>query len=348
MSLVLPRAQWPDADRDMWEALFRQGDVFDGHGPMAHVRQTTQVSLEPRYGRWLKWLSVNKADLLGMLPAHRASLETLRLWLTDLDHTAPMTRLAYMDGVLRLLTAAHPDLDWAAHRRLRARLKKQAGRGAQTRKNGRVLSSNVLLNAGLDLALGVADEASSPIWRATGIRDGAIIALLALMPIRRRALVGLRIGQSVFICGDKATIALSAEMTKSGVPWEAEVPTPIMPALLRYMQDARPALFARAQQPHDTLWVARKGGPLGYGAVAAAVKNGTERMLGVRISPHLFRDAAVTTLSRHSPRAATLIRPVLSHCSDKTAERHYNHAKTIEAGRDYAALLATIKEGQTG
>jgi integrase len=331
----------------MWEAVFKQGDLLDGQGPMAHVRRTTQISLEPRYGRWLEWLRVTEPHALDVPPPQRATLDRFKAWLTALDHTAPMTRLAFVDGVLRVLMAAHPERDWSAHRTLRARLKKQAGRGEQTRKKGRILSSSVLLDAGLNLALVAADEASSPIWRAIHVRDGAIIALLALLPIRRRALVGLRIGESIFFNDNTATLALPASLTKSGVPWEAEIPIPVIPALMRYMRDARPVLLARAQQPHDALWVDRKGGALSYDAVAPAVKNGTERMLGLRISPHLFRDAAATTLARHSSRAATLIRPVLSHSSDRTAERHYNHAKTIEAGRDYAALLATLKEGQT-
>lgn len=347
MSLVLPKTQWPNADRSMWEAVFKKGDLLDGQGPMAHVRLTTQTSLEPRYGRWLEWLRVNEPQVLDMPPPQRATLDRLKAWLTALDHTAPITRLAYIEGVLRVLLAANPERDWSAHRKLRLRLKKQAGRGDQTRKKGRILSSKVLLDAGLNLALVAADETRSPIWRVIHIRDGAIIALLALLPIRRRALVGLRIGESIFFNDNTAALALPGSLTKSGVPWEVEIPAPVMPALNRYMLEARPTLLARGAQLHDSLWVGRKGTPLSYSAIAPAVKNGTERMLGTRISPHLFRDAAATTLARHSSQAAILIRPVLSHSSDRTAERHYNHAKTIEAGRDYAALIATLKEGQT-
>ncbi len=346
MRLVLPRTEWPDADSVMWKALFAKGDLLDGQGQMAHVRQTTQISLEPRYGRWLAWLRANEPHALEVSPPQRATLDRVKSWLIALDHTAPMTRLAFIDGLLRVLMAANPERDWSAHRTLRARLKKQAGRGAQMRKTGKILSSNVLLDAGLNLALVAANEARSPIWRAIHIRDGAIIALLALLPIRRRALVGLRIGESIFFNGNTATLALPASLTKSGVPWESEIPGAVMPALNRYLQDARPFLLERGATRHDALWVDRKGSPLGYSAVAPAVKNGTERMLGIRISPHLFRDAAATTLARHSSRAATLIRPVLSHSSDRTVERHYNHAKTIDAGRDYAALLASLKEEQ--
>ncbi len=54
-------------------------------------------------------------------------------------------------------------------------------------------------------------------------------------------------------------------------------------------------------------------------------------------------DAAATTLARISPEAARLIRPVLAHNRFGTAERHYIHAGSIEAGRDYAAVVGRIK-----
>lgn len=77
--------------------------------------------------------------------------------------------------------------------------------------------------------------------------------------------------------------------------------------------------------------------------MAVAITQATEAMLGLRVPPHFFRDAAATTLARGSPQAAAQIRPVLAHTSSKTAERHYNHATTLEAGRNYAAVIAKLK-----
>lgn len=343
MSLVLPFADWPASDRAMWQALFAAGDLLDESGPLAHVRDTTRVSLEPRYGRWLRWLIMSHPADLALPPTERVTIMRLRDWLDDLAHTAPMTRLAFIDGVMRIVSAAAPERDWSAHSALRSRLKSLAGRGRQTRKQGRILSSAVLLDAGITLALRRADETRSPLFRASQIRDGAIIALLALMPIRRRALANLRIGESVFCAERSITIALPADLTKSGAPWEAVVPTPAMPALERYLGEARPLLLSRglASDPH--LWIDRKGKPLTYASIGPTIANATEKMTGVRVPPHFFRDAAATTLARTSSKGAKLIRPILAHSSTATAERHYNHARTIEAGRDYAALIAQMK-----
>lgn len=69
----------------------------------------------------------------------------------------------------------------------------------------------------------------------------------------------------------------------------------------------------------------------------------TSRELGIDISPHLFRDIAVTTLVRSSPQDARLTRPLLAHASFGLVERHYNHARGIEAGRDYAEVINQLK-----
>lgn len=217
MSLVLSITDWPAADQAMWHSVFAEGDLLDERVALAHVRDTTRLSLQPRYGRWLNWLAARHPADLTLSPAERVTTTRLRGWLDNLSHSAPMTQLAYIDGVMRIVSAAAPEGDWSAHNALRSRLKSLAGRGRQTRKKGRILSSAVLLDAGLTLALHTHDTASS-LFRATQIRDGAIIALLALMPIRRRALANLRIGESVFCVEGTMTIALPADLTKSGAP----------------------------------------------------------------------------------------------------------------------------------
>ena len=77
--------------------------------------------------------------------------------------------------------------------------------------------------------------------------------------------------------------------------------------------------------------------------VGSRIGGATLRTTGVQVPPHFFRDAAATTLTRISPQAARLIPSVLGHKGPGTAERHYNHARTVEAGRDYATLIARRK-----
>jgi hypothetical protein len=130
-------------------------------------------------------------------------------------------------------------------RRLKAYLKRSAGRGNPARKQGRILSSRVLLHAGVRHAGVEAAAATTLLQRAVRQRNGSLVALLALMPIRRRALVGLRIGTSLIVGQEVLTVALPEDLTKSGQPWEAEVPEPAAGLLRHYIAETRPFLMAR-------------------------------------------------------------------------------------------------------
>jgi integrase len=180
--------------------------------------------------------------------------------------------------------------------------------------------------------------------RAIRQRNGSMIALLAMMPMRRRAFAGLALGTSLIVGRDVLTVALPEELTKTGLPWEADVPEPAAGLLRRYLAETRPFLMMRGRQRHGMLWVGDDGRPMSDAHMGPKIATITERLTGKRIPPHFFRDAAATTLVRESPVAARLVRPVLAHVGFGTAERHYIHARSIEAGRDYARLLKNMRE----
>ena len=163
------------------------------------------------------------------------------------------------------------------------------------------------------------------------------------MPMRRRAFAHLEIGSSLFVGEDRITVALPGDLTKNGLPWDAEVPAAVEPLLRRYLDEVRPWFMTRGNQHHPFLWVKLRGTTFHVNDFGNKIGNITERLIGIRVPPHFFRDAAATTLSRLSPNAAKLIRPVLAHTSFGTAERHYIHAQTIDAGRDYARLIKSKK-----
>ena len=255
-----------------------------------------------------------------------------------------MTRLMLIDGVLRILKDVEPGLDWTAQERLRKILRNAARHQHGARKIGRILSSATLLTAGLTLAGPEADRATTGLEAAKRRRDGAMVAFLALMPIRKRAFVELDLTRSVEVSSSGITIHLADDMTKNGHPWNARVPDRLEPVLRRYLEEVRPWFLARGGQCHDVVWVMDRGTPYATGYFHIKLSDVTERATGVRVPPHFFRDAAATSLSRLSPKDARLIRPLLGHVSYGVAERHYIQAMTIEAGRDYAAVLGRLTE----
>lgn len=340
----MPISDWPAQDQALWTALTKQGCPFDDHGALAHLRPTSKETLTNRYGRWLEWLRRYDPQALLEEPCDRVTLERLKAWRAALEHTAKMSQLMFVDGVLRIVMAAAPDQDWTRHKRVLAALKRIAKGGTPERKRGRILSSRVLLKAGLDLAGPQAQATQNALQRALKQRDGTIVALLAMMPMRLRALSNLEIGTSLYIASDKISIALSEDMTKTGVPWEADVPEPAATALRHYLDHARPFLMARGAQRHQHLWVEKKGAPMKQISIRHRIAETTLAQTGIRIPAHFFRDSAATTLARENTAASQLIRPILAHSGFETAEKHYIQAKMLDAGRAFTALLQKKKK----
>ena len=338
----LPFQQWPRADQSMWSALTTPGDLLGDTGGLAHLRTTSLGGLVKFYGRWLEWLVRFDRATLELPPAERATPARLAGWLASLDHVAAPTRATLVNGVLIVLRAASPEAGWRLQSLQAKALIRAARREVSSRKTGRILSSAVLLQAGRRLAEIDANSASTPLKANLMRRDGTMIAFFAVLPIRLRAFSELTLGTSVQVTESQISIVLTGDMTKNRRPWEAPVPDALEPILRRYIAEVRPWLQSRSNQPHPFLWVGRMGRPLSYRTMSNTIPNVTGHILGVKVSPHLFRDAAATTLTRLSPDDTRLIRPLLAHSSDAIAERHYNHAKSIEAGRDHARLIERL------
>lgn len=340
-SPLLASSSWPPADRALWQALVAPAPgPLDDAGALSHLRPASLTIIATCYGRWLAWLT----EALAEPPVCRCTPERLRDWTASMAHLSPMTRAMRLDGALRFLTAAAPDADWSVQRRLQARLRREGFRAHGGRKQGRILPSEILLQAGLDLAGPGADAAPTPFRAMIAQRDGLMVAFLALLPLRMATFSTLELGRSVLRVNGGWVIAVEGDRMKAGRPWEAPLPSVLVEPFTRYVDKVRPQLMARAKTPHQGLWVHHYGGPYDGEWLGVHIGNLTEALTGVRVPPHFFRDAAATTLVRTSPDAARLIRPLLAHADHRTAERHYVHAKDIEASRTYAELIAGLRD----
>ncbi len=75
----------------------------------------------------------------------------------------------------------------------------------------------------------------------------------------------------------------------------------------------------------------------------------TRRLFGEAINPHLFRDAAATSIAIEDPSHVRMAAAILGHSSLATTEAYYNQAKAIEAGRLHQQNIAALRKrfGQT-
>tara|TARA_R110002051_G_scaffold237873_1_gene298691 strand:+ start:12588 stop:13625 length:1038 start_codon:yes stop_codon:yes gene_type:complete len=338
MVKVTPLEQWPGDDRTAFTALFVEGGLLDDRGPLAHWRGVSRNTMQRQYGLWVHWVSRTDPNALHLAPVARATPERLQGWLTSMDHLAPSTLFGHVGAVLRLCRSIEPDRDWTRQQALLAGLQRATIRHGSPRKIGRILSSDVLFEVGVRLV----HENEVPIThpnQAVRLRDGAMICLLALIPMRRRALSELALGRSLLAEPDQTTICLDGPMTKNGQPWEAIVPRAARDVLETYLNIGRPVLAARGSGDHLAVWLGKHGAPMNINQFTRAIGIRTKQQLGVDVSPHLFRDSAATTLARASPFSARMIKPVLGHSTTRIAEGHYIQADTISAGRQLASAL---------
>jgi integrase/recombinase XerD len=206
--------------------------------------------------------------------------------------------------------------------------------------------SDELLGLGLDLIDRGALKHGLP--AAILHRDGLMIALLALVPLRRRNMAGLRLHKNLIEVDGRWIISFDAYETKTHAVFELGWPDELHASLKNYLDVHRPFLASlpgRWSKPvNDFLWVSSDGSPMTQMAIYDRFRQHTAEAFGVAINPHLFRDAAATTPAMVDPEHVRVAAPLLGHRTFTTTERHYQQARTLEAHRAHVDVL--FKKGQ--
>ena len=196
-------------------------------------------------------------------------------------------------------------------------------------KHHRIVPSHRLLKLGLELiSRGETSGHLTELRRARLVRDGLMIALLSLCPIRLGNFASLRIGQQIWRINGVWWIMLEANETKSGRPDERPVPEVLTLHIDRWLERWRP-LF---RDPEDAFWPSTKGGALAYTYIGQIITETTLRELGVAVNPHLFRDCAVFTVATVAGDRMGIASGLLQH----TQLTHYREA--LQQRRDDRCL----------
>lgn len=330
-------ADWPERDRIAWSSAIADGDMFDGRGPAAHWAKTTRDAAVAAYGRWLGFLAETDPSVLAAHPVDRLTQDWLLRYLDHLAQTAGTVGRHMFTAKLRdTIRVMFPGKVPQHLSRLVTRLESQCqprSMAARVVATPRLtdLSKSLMKEAG-----GTAGEITDPI----AYRDGLMIGLLALRPIRRRTFSLIRVGRHLQRVGDEWRMIFEDSETKSGRPFAATVPEWIVPFLERYLREVRP-MFSGAVQ-HDGLWCSSKGGPLTDKAIYRIITDRTRAAFGQQVHPHLFRACAATTIAVLDPGRIGLAGDLLDHASLRTTQAHYIKARSIEASRLYAKALAEL------
>jgi integrase/recombinase XerD len=338
----LPINEWPEADREAFRAAYEPGDVFDETaGPGAHLAEGTRTWIRFTYRRWLGFLKENYPDDFSMPPAKRITSGRVRAFIEHLSAEMRPTSVAIT--VCRLYTAARliaPTAEWAWLRSVKSRLESLAR--PQDRFD-RLVPPVHTLDFGIelmDVALTLPPSDGHK-QREIQYRDGLLLALRTIWPIRRRGLAALTVSRHLEFDDAGVNILLYPSDAKEKRAESVRVPEQLLPYLMRYLKEIRPVLLGRSC--HDGFWASYQGRPLDAGRLYDIVRARVLAKFGKDMCLHDFRRAAATFLAMDAPEKLGLIPGVLQHASPDVGDQHYNLARSMQAGRRFAAHLANAR-----
>lgn len=343
---------WPAADREAWQRACRPSMRLAKGGAASHLKEITRKDLARRYGYLLDHLS--RRGLLDGAGAAGASVtpESVESFVDEAQGCWRSVTLAQSIYKLRRmaeLLAPERDLSW-----LREIEKDLALEAYPKPRFDRIVTSEQLVEAGLTLIFEAkAAGRRSHHRRAKGMRDGLMLALLALCPIRIKNFASLHLGRSLRREGERWWIVLPAQETKSGRPDERQVPELLRQGLALYLTWARPVLLRAGEFMVDdesdtpfltgSLWIGESGSSLSQSAVERAIGEATRMTLGVRLSPHDFRRCAAVTAAYRAGAQPTLGSALLQHTDRRVTDNHYNLASSLRAAGKFGSIIAEMR-----
>jgi site-specific recombinase XerD len=330
---------WPEADRRAWIAACQPAERLKPGGAAAHLRAVTRDDLARRYGYFLDYL--NRQRLLSTQGPTAADVtpENVDGYISELK--ARVSSVTVYGSISKLrraseLICSDRDFTWLSdiEKDLKLEMRPRS-------KFDRLVSTDVLVEAGLTLVT-EAEMATklTGLARARQVRNGMMIALLALCPIRLKNFA-LEIGSTFVQIRGQWWIVLAATQTKEKRADERPVDDILKSALDRYITTYRPILAQGALS--SALWLSSNDGqPMSKSGLQQVITSTTLSTVGVAVSPHMFRTCAASTAAMHGGANLHLGSAVLNHIDPRVTVEHYNRASSASAAKSLRAVIRKL------
>ena len=337
----LPFQTWPPMDQALWEASFRPSDdPFSESGRASHFTQETRRALCSSYGTFLRFLSVKHPERLAGSPSTRIDRDIAMQYVEWRRSMCGAATIATGLDRLRLaITYMCPgaEISW-----LVPIAKRLAVHAAPKPARLHLVTSDQLYALGIELMDDAESSGSDHKADAFRYRDGLIIALLAVAPLRRGTLAALRVSQHLLKSGDLWVLEIPAKDMKTRQPLDFLLSGPLSARIDRYLAEFRDAIPGATR--HSGLWPSNKGRPMDGGAIYDKVRQRTREGLGFPVNLHRFRHAAATFWSISDPKNVRGAKDLLGHASFGTTEKHYVMAQSRLAGRVLARAIGSARK----
>jgi integrase len=333
--------EWPKSDRFGWEEACRPGQRLQRGGAASHLARVSQADIANRYGLYLDSLQRNgRLDLtLGVVTL--VNFDNVTKFIAELN--ARVRSVTVWNSVYKLRRAAQliapsSDFGWLAD------IEKDIALVMVPRsKADRLVLAERLVEAGLVLIKEAEMFGTTPMARAAGVRNGLVIALLALHPIRIKNFAVLRIGDTFVNIEGRWWLRIPADDTKSNLVDQRQVPEFMTDLVNRYI-NIHHKVIRRGNAEQSALWISSTTGrQLTVKNLGTLISKLTRETIGVDVSPHLFRTAGVSTAAVYGSKYPHLGSALMGHRDARVTEERYNHAICFETGDAYAAITETYR-----
>ena len=348
--LGMPRslaiAEWPAVDQLAWTEACQPAQRLKRGGAASHLAPVSQDDIANRYGLYLDFLCRNGRLDLSKSAAVLVTPDDVNEYIIELQ--ARVRSVTVWNSIYKLRRAAKliapgTDFGWLTE------LEKDLALVMIPRsKADRLVLTERLVEAGLTLVREAEMFGKTPLARATGVRNGLLIALLALHPIRIKNFAALAIGDTFLNIEGRWWLHIPSENTKSHRVDERQVPEFINEAVNNYVKIHR-AVLCRDNAEQPALWISSTTrGQLTAKNLGTLISRLTLETLGVDVSPHLFRSAGASTAAVYGGNHPHLASALLNHRDPRVTEEHYNRATTFSAGEEYALITRFYREEKPG
>ncbi len=348
----LPLEDWPNEDQRVWQDALRPAQRLTAGGRAAHLRPSSRAIRERDYGSFLRVVSDRGALGKKAAAAAHVTPEAIEIFIERAGLSRGSVIVARGAGNVGWI--AHtlaPERDFGWLRNVAAHLTRNA---RPREKLSRMVGAEELVEAGLILMQEARDAKSGSARRATKFRNGLMIALLAVCPIRVGPFASLTVGRSFLRIGEGWWIRLAADETKSRRTDERPVPRFLTSCVDEYLRAYRPRFFCAGGKARGDgagfgggdlevatgpLWMALGGGAMSLKTMNKTIPRTTCFALGSSVNPHLFRACAATTAALYGSDYPHLASGLLQHVDPRVTEAHYIRASSSQAAIRYSEIL---------
>jgi len=336
---------WPAIDRELWERATRSADLLDEPGLAAHWKAKTRHSVSTRYALWLGWLRDQGLLDPNQAPAARVTRVRLAQYVQHLrsNRSSPTTVAGRIRDLREAIRVMQPKADLLDLTNLLSRLDAVAEPTRQ--KRTRIVSPAALVDAAIvELKKQHTAFDRLPSRPTAGrFRDALIVAFLAMRPVRLENLGAMTIDRHLIKRGDQYWCFFGKNETKDSRLLEFCIPQTLTSWFDLYLTEHRPLLLRGTKS--SRVWISIRATPMVDNSIYYRVTASTNRLIGRRINPHLFRDCATTFIAEQDPEHIRIVANILGHATLKTSEQHYNHASTLSVHERYLNALSELRSG---